>query len=100
VTAQTQAWIWEHSGAGGVTKLVELALANLGAFGDSDHVALLPSHSTLVHRVASDCGITKNQVHLALLELVVSEEIDLAETATHIACTFTGMQRHLAGRIS
>lgn len=88
MTIQTQAWIWEYSRAGGADKLVQLALANMGSYGDDPANTALPTMDPLMGDLAADCGMSTAEVVNALDSLEALGEIELYQLQNHTACTF------------
>ena len=93
MTIQAQAWIWEHSRAGGASKLVQLALAELGSYGDDPAVAHIRT-APLVDALARQCNMYPRTVIAALddLERLRETEFDESPVAGVLICTFRAMQ--------
>lgn len=87
VTIQTQSWIWRHSRAGGAAKLVELALADLGSYGDDPSETWLRT-DWLVDDLAHKCGMEHGEILSALTALERLGEAEVIGDPSGTRCIF------------
>ena len=92
MTIQTQAWIWEHSAASGADKLVELALANQGGYGDDPTVAVLPPSHVMIENLVSACAMHPDDLWDSLVSLHNSGEVDIGYEVQKSVVIFTAMR--------
>lgn len=94
MSVETQAWIWEHSQAGGAEKLVQLALANGGGYGDDPTVVLLPASHWMIENLVSACAMHPDEIWDCMVALHDLGEIDMAYEVGRTVCVFTAMRSH------
>lgn len=92
MTVRTQSWIWDRSTAGGADKLVQLALANQGGYGDDPTVAILPPSHVMIENLASACVMHPDDLWESLVRLRDSGEIDLGYEVSRTVVIFTAMR--------
>jgi hypothetical protein len=92
MSAQTTAWIWDHSQVGGTAKLVQLALANLGSYGGNPTTAHYGSFVDLVNSLVDSCRMKPDEVNRALKTLETAGEIRLDIFGEVTVCHFCAMR--------
>lgn len=93
MSVATQAWIWQHGEVRGIDKLVMLALAECGSYGDDPWLVLLPPREALLEHLADLCGISEGALRGSLSALTDTEEIAFEVYDTYTVCTILRMAR-------